>query len=309
MSNQTSRIYKSAYDTLEDNKFYKLAANGELSGDITQLNAGIVTVDDIADIKSLTVLNEVLGLARPQYSLNQACRVVPTDTLELTIDVATKLSAQEKVPELVEPDLKKQGYSTVTFDLWKNAVHVAVGGKASRQARRNVMMMSIEDAAGALANSKNSQITTAIESTSATGAGANWKSTDNPYDDINTGIASIEDTYGFRADTMVAPRAVWSAFFGNSFVKGQLAGQVMPSGNVFSIPGLPGMKGIRDQSLTAASMTILDSRNAVFLAQGPVEAEAYRNSAADYDAWVIRDWMQPKLVQNGAAYKLTALLT
>ncbi len=235
--------------------------------------------------------------------------LVPTDTLEFSVNVASKLAASEKVPDLVESELKKQGYSRVAFDLWKNEVHVAVSDKSRRQSSINVMGLSIEDAAGALAYSKNSQIKTAIESTTRTSAGGDWTGTDNPYDDLTTALNSIEDTYGFMGDTIVAPRLVWSAFFGNSYVKGQLKGEVLPGSRVFPIPGLPGLKGIMDNTLTAASATVLDSKQAVFLAQGPVEAEGYRNSKAGYNAWVIRDWMQPQLVQNDAAYKLTALLS
>jgi hypothetical protein len=50
------------------------------------------------------------------------------------------------VPDLVEAELKKNGYSRVNFDLLPNVVHVAVGGKAARQASHPVLQLSIEDA-------------------------------------------------------------------------------------------------------------------------------------------------------------------
>lgn len=311
MSEQTfSRIFKSALDKQNDHKFYKLPAGlGEVK-DFSRLEASLVGVTDIADIKSSTILNEVLGLARPQYTLTNACRVIPSDSLEFSIDVATKLAASEKVPELVEADLKKNTYSRTAFDLWKNVVHVAVGDKAGKQASHPVLQLSVEDAAGALAKVKNSQIKTILESGSRTSAGGNWLSTSNPYADIDTAIASIETTYEAGiADTLIAPRAVWTAFWSNDYVKGHLAGTALPSSKIFAVPGLPGFTGISDSSVTAAAMVVCDKRQYTFLGQGPVEAEGYRNSAAGYDAWIIRDWMQPKLAVNNAGYVLTALLS
>jgi len=310
MSNQTfSRVYKSAFDQIGDGKAYKLAGFDEIT-DFSRHNAGMVTVNDITDIKSVTVLEEVLGLARPQYTLTNACRVIPTDSLELSVDVATKIIAQEDVPDLVEAELKKQVYNRVNFDLLPNVVHVAVGGKAARQASHPVLQLSTEDGAKALAKSKNSQIKTVLESGTRTGAGGNWKSTDNPYDDIDTAVDSIETTYEAGiANTLVAPRKVWTAFWSNAYVKGSLHGAAFPTAPVFSVPGLPGFTGIMDNAMTAAAMVVCDRSQYCFLAQGPVEAEGYRNAQGNYNAWIIRDWKQPKLAVNDAGYKLTAVLS
>lgn len=303
----STRIYKSAIDQLGDGKAYKVA--GEVS-DYSQFKASMVTVNDVNEIKALTVLEEVLGLARPQYTLTNACRVIPTDTLEFSVDVATKLTAQEDVPDLVEADLGKNSYNRVAFDLLPNVVHVAISGKAQKQSVHNLMGISMEDAAGALAKSKNTQIKTVLESTTRTGAGGNWLSTDNPYADIDTAVDSIEVTYeAGNANTLVAPRKVWTAFWSNPFVKGELHGAAFPTSKVFPVPGLPGFTGIMDGSVTAATMVVCDKNQYAYLAQGPVEAESYRNAKGNYDAWIIRDWKQPKKVVNDAGYKLTAVLS
>jgi hypothetical protein len=78
MSSQQSfsRVYKSAFDQVGDGKAFKIAGFDEIT-DFGRHNAGMVTVNDIADIKSVTVLEEVLGLARPQYVLNNACVSYP----------------------------------------------------------------------------------------------------------------------------------------------------------------------------------------------------------------------------------------
>ena len=184
---------------------------------------------------------------------------------------------------------------------------------AIKQANKHshpVLQLSVEDAAGAIAKVKNSQIKTILEGGTRTSAGGNWKSTSNPYEDIDTAVTAIEETYEAGvANTLVAPRAVWTAFFSNDFVKGSLYGVGMPTGKVFAVPGLPGFTGIMDASVTAAAMVVCDKSQYCFLGQGPVEAEGYRNAAAGFDAWIIRDWMQPKLAVNNAGYVLTALLS
>ena len=307
--NSFSRVYKSAFDKIGDGKAFKLAGFDEIT-DFSRHNAGMVTVNDIADIKSVTVLEEVLGLSRPQAVLTNACRVVPTDSLELSVDVATHITAQEDVPDLVEAHLMKNGYSRVNFDLLPNVVHVAVSGKAARQASHPVLQISIEDGAKALAKSKNTQIKTVLESGTRTGAGANWTGTDNPYDDIDTAIASIEDTYeAGEANTLVAPRKVWTAFWSNAYVKGEAQGVKFPTSKVFPVPGLPGFTGIMDNAITAASMVVCDKSQYVILAQGPIEAEGYRSATGNYNAWIIRDWKQPKLAVNDAGYEITAVLS
>lgn len=303
----STKIFKSAFDQIGDGKAYKIGA--EVS-DYSQHKASLVTVNDVSSIKALTVLEEVLGLARPQYTLTNACRVIPTDTLEFSIDVATKLAAQEDVPDLVEADLTKNQYTRIAFDLLPNVVHVAMSGKAQKQSVHNLMNIAIEDAAAALAKSKNAQIKTVLESTTRTSVGGNWLSTDNPYEDIDTAVDSIEVTYEAGvANTLVAPRKVWTAFWSNPFVKGQLQGAAFPTTRVFSVPGLPGFTGIMDSAMTAETMVVCDRNQYAFLAQGPVEAESYRNAKGNYDAWIIRDWKQCKKVVNDAGYKLTGLLS
>lgn len=63
--------------------------------------AGVIVPEDIADVEAVTILDEVLGLAWPQYRLRGMCRPIRMDTLETRIDVATTLTGEERVPALV----------------------------------------------------------------------------------------------------------------------------------------------------------------------------------------------------------------
>jgi len=76
------------------------------------------------------ILDEVLGAARPLYKLRAICRPVRMDSLTARVDIATGLTGQEKVPPMVEAEIASESYSPVSFDLWKNVVHVVVSDEA-----------------------------------------------------------------------------------------------------------------------------------------------------------------------------------
>jgi len=123
-----------------------------------------------------------------------------------------------------------------------------------------------------------------------------------------TAFGSIEGTYGFDPDTIIAHPYVWMDFFGNDYVKGQLKGEVLPSGKIFDVPGLPGVRGISDWAcLSTAAFVMSASAPALVLGEGPTEAARYRDEKAGYDAYIIRQWLEPKLVQDGALYILTGV--
>jgi hypothetical protein len=46
---------------------------------------------------------------------------------------------------------------------------------------------------------------------------------------------------------------------------------------------------------------------ALVLGEGPTEAAQYRNEPAGYDAYIIRQYLQPKLLIAGAIRKLTGV--
>ncbi len=302
------RVFKSAID----GKFYRYTGNPDQSRRFEA--AGIVTPTSVEDVEAVVIMDEVLGIARPLYNLRQMCRVVGMDTLTHNVDVYTKLEADEKVLPLVETEISDHGRTRVPFNLWKNVVHVAVEDSAGKRSAHNELVLSIEDAAGALSNSENTQIKTIAEAATRTSGGSNWatvtsgRSANNPYKDIMTAIASIRGSYGFKPNLVVGHPYVWMDFFGNDFVKGQLQGEKLPDLDAaFALPGMPGMSGLSDWALTNTLALVLDARQAIILGEGPTAAEKYRNAKAGYDAYIIRQWLEPKIVQQNGMYKLTAV--
>ena len=290
------RIYRSA----SDGKYYKQA-------DSRVFEAQMIAPGDISAIEAVTILDEVLGLARPQYVLRNVCRPVRMDSLTARVDVATALAGKEKVPPLVEAEIVAEAYTDVDFDLWKNVVHVAISDEARKKAAHDILGLHVADAARDLARMENKQIDEALDGATDI-AGADWgDTTKNPYNDIVAVMTTIEGA-GYPVDAIVAHPLVWGDFFGNPFVKGQLQGQVMPGGRVFSVPGLPGVTGYSDFScLNTIAFVLSRAAPALVLGEGPTEAARYRDEKAGYDAYIIRQWLQPKLVLAGAIRELTGV--
>lgn len=270
----------------------------------------LVDVSDISSIEAQVILDEVLGLARPQYRLRQVCREIRMDHLTMRVDIATALTGQEKVPELVEAEISAQSYSTVDFDLWKNVVHVVLSDEAVKKAAHDVLRLHVQDAAKELARMENSQIATELET--ATGVSGNdWgNSSNNPFDDITGVITTIEGN-GYEPDFMALDPYAWSKFITNPNVRDLVhAGiaQVGAAGGQFTLPGYPTIKVVVDNALTNTIAIIGDSKApACVLGVGPTEAAQYRNEKAGYTAYIIRQWLQPELVISGAIRKLTGI--
>ena len=272
--------------------------------------AALPSVSDISAVNIAILLQEIIGLQRPVYNLRNICRVINMNALKATIPIYTKGTATEKVPPLTEASLNPDAWGSVTFALWKNVQHIVVSDELQKIANVDIFGTATRDAAGALAYSENHQIAVALEAATDANTNAeetatvgNWatvtsgRSAYNPYQDIIIAATKIA-TAGFRPTAVAAQPKVWAAFFGNDFVKGQFAGMVMPDftqGGGFPIPGLPGMMGFSDFFMTpATSCYILDQVSGMILGSGPTEAARYRNEAAGYDAYIIRQYLQPQ---------------
>ncbi len=290
------RVWRSA----QTSRYHRQASSGVYE-------AQMITPGDIASIEAVTILDEVLGLARPQYTLRGICRPIRMDALTARIDVATKLAGREKVPPLTEAELSAQDYTPVEFDLWKNVVHVAISDEALKKAAHDVLSLHVADAARDLARMENKQIAEALaEATDVTGA--DWgNSSNNPFDKLVEVISTIEGN-GYPVDWIAAHPLAWGDFLSNPFVRGSLQGVQLPAGRIFQVPGLPGVTGFSDSQLTSTVAYVGSSQApALVIGEGPTEAARYRDEKAGYDAYIIRQWLEPKLVIGDAVRELTGV--
>jgi len=277
--------------------------------------AQIIQPGDISAIEAVTVLDEVLGLARPQYRLRQVCRLVRMDNLRARVPIVTKLTGQEKVPPLVEAEISAEAYSDVDFDLWKNVVHVALSDEAVKQAAQDILALHVADAARDLARMENKQIAVELPSATDQAAGGAWDamtggvSDNDPFDDLLTAFTALEGN-GYPASWAAMHPKVWNAFITNTFVRDLVrAGiaTITAVGGQFTVPGYPTVKVCVDHAATPdTSCYVLSSEApALVLGEGPTEAARYRDEKAGYDAYIIRQWLQPQLVLSDAIREIT----
>ncbi|MBS7658105.1 MAG: hypothetical protein QXL69_01030 [Candidatus Bathyarchaeia archaeon] len=293
--------------------WYSPASGKYYAGEL--LEGQIVDVSDISAIKAQVVLDEVLGLARPQYRLRKVVRVIRMDSLTARIDIATAITGQEKVPELTEAPVNAQAYTAVNFDLWKNVVHVVVSDEARKKAAHDIFRLQVEDAARELARMENKQIAAELESATSI-TGSDWgaisggTSVNNPFTDILNAITQIREK-GYEPDFMALSPYAWSKFITNSFVRDLVhAGlaKITAAGGEFTLPGYPMIDVVVDAALTT-TIAIIGSKKApaCVLGEGPTESAHYRNEVAGYDAFIIRQWLMPKLVVSDAIRKITGV--
>jgi hypothetical protein len=68
------------------------------------------------------------------------------------------------------------------------------------------------------------------------------------------------------------------------------------------------VQGYSDFACLSTSAFVLSrAAPALVLGEGPTEAALYRDEKAGYDAYIIRQWLEPKLVLAGAIRELTGV--
>ena len=284
--------------------------------------AQAITPGDIASIESITILDEILGRARPQYRLRGICRPIRMDSLTARIDVATALTGQEKVPALIEAEIAAESYTAVDFELWKNVVHVVISDEAAKKAAHDLLNLHVDDAARDIARMENKQITEAAEACTEKVPGtvyADWgamttppNSDTNPFTAIRASIEYIEGK-GYEPDFMALHPSIWGKFVTNTYVRDLVHAGIATlgrEGGRFSLPGYPTINVFTDHHLTQTPTGSLgpligDSRApAIVLGEGPIEAARYRDEKAGYDAYIIRQYLEPQLVIDDAIDKI-----
>ena len=297
---------------------YFSGSNPEHDAKGTTWMAGAIMPDDIADIQAVTILDEVYGLARPLYKMRQICRPIRMDKLTARLDIASTLSAHRKVPPMVEADIKSEDYSSVNFDLWKNVTHVVIPDESGMKAAHDIMALNTMDAARALAYAENQDIVDIAE------ADITEKVAGTPYVDWGARTTGVSDTdpmlaiqasiayiagQGYPPDFMSIHPTIWSKFITNTYIRDLVHSgilKVAPTGSTFTLPGWPTIEIIVDWTLTETPTStigpIVGSRAApgLVIGEGPIMAEKYRSPSAGYDAYIIRQWLEPKVILDEA---------
>ena len=281
-----------------------------------RFRAGIVT--DVSTIEAKIVLEDVMGLARVDYNLDPVLFPVRSDKLVFSVDVLGVVTGSEKGAALVEPEFAAGSQARTNFDLWKNQVLIAFEDKAAKSAAHDLLRLYEQDAAREIARMRNSQIAAILIAASHTVAGAgNWNTmTTKPYNDFNayvdihTGLEALYNTYKNKATWIAMHPTQYDTFVRNTFVSSPLYASrlvnIPEAGTSISLPGWPQISIVVDPDITDSEFLIGNQRCGI-LATGPTESVEFRNELKGYTGYIIRQWLEPKLVNQDGIYEVTAI--
>ena len=318
MSTERVRIFRSSVD----HKYRHFIGNPEVK---KQYEAGgIISPQEGGSIDAITVLNEVLGIAKGTYNLRALCRVLPMNNLKETIDIATGSTVQKKVPALTSVDLSALDWDHVDFDLWKNVGKIAIADESQMKQRHPQMQLNIEQLGYDLAAAENEQIAVIAEKCtekvpSATysdwGAVTSGISNTNPLSAITAHINAIEKSVKRPVDVIAMHPSLCDKFVQNTFVRDLIwAGMAKfndtSTGGYFKLPNRPQITVITDLNLTetpdGTHGPILASTTApgIVFGEGPTMAAQYRDEDIGADMYKIMQWLEPKIVRDAALSKI-----
>ncbi|MDR4490806.1 MAG: hypothetical protein R2685_07880 [Candidatus Nitrosocosmicus sp.] len=138
----------------------------------------------------------------------------------------------------------------------------------------------------------------------------NDHSTNNPYTYIALVRKFINHTNYGNMNVAACNSKTLYAILNNTNVKGLNATQGLTGeqGNKFTIPGVPGVTGTIDESLTDGYLYLLDSQRALKRIQGVIRTEQYRIARSGGNGLVYRDWNDVQVRDNNKAKIITTLL-
>lgn len=274
--------------------------------------AQLVTPEDIADIEAVVVLDEVVGLLTAEQRLRKLCSIVRMPELVMRVDVGTLRTGSEKVPPMVEAELKADAYVPVDFELWKNVDHIAFEDSAVKKAHHDIVRLHTQKVARVMGAMENSQISTVLKDLTDQ-TGADWgaksggESVNSPFDDICAAVAAIE-ALGGEPNRIGMHPLVWADFVSNTHVQKSVMAGLAKIGDSMALPMFPRMELVIDAALTNTVCYVID-QNApcVIFGEGPTEAERYRHAPAGFTGYMVRQWMQPKMVLADAGREITGV--
>jgi hypothetical protein len=286
---------------------------------IQMKEAGVVTNTVFSAIDTTTVLNGFRNVNIRDFTIPDVVTNIPTNGLEMQIDVYTRFNISVDVPEGVRAWSKRGGSTTVSFDLTKDVGHISATDEALLKSRQNLWQTHITNVATDFKRAKSAKIADVLETATETNVG-DWDaftsglSDANPVGHVNLRLDAIKGNNG-EVDTIVSHNVGWSAFSSNTFVHGpyQNFGDTQPgiSANARIIPSLAQIAGVKwaiDNELLSTSVIVMDSSSVVCV-NGPTRVGQYRMEAEGIDGYVAREWYQCQIVEAGKIAELTTVTT
>lgn len=278
--------------------------------------AGVIENAAYTTIDTTTVANGLRNVNIRQFTLPEAVENISTNGLEYQIDVFTRFNISINVPEGVAAWSKRGTVSVTSFDLTKDVGHFSATDEAQLKARQNLWQAHLTNVATDFRRAKSAKIAAVLAGHSATNVG-DWDaftsglSDANPLPHIQARQDAILANNG-NPDTIISSNTPWTAFVGNTFVRGaynrQREGQSSNARTV-SIDLLPGVTWYIDNEMSPADSVIVMDKSSTVCVNGPTRVGQYRMEAEGIDGYVAREWYQCQIVESGKGCELTSVTT
>ena len=277
-------------------------------------SAGVGTDADFAAIDVVNVLAEMVATELRTFVLEQALTIIGTPQLNLRVDTYTRFTAEQSVPEGVQPIVKRAAVARVSYDLTKDVSVIGITDEAQLRTVHDLYRQQVDTAVTDFKRLKSNKIATQLGQASATSS-ADWAAFTT---DHNT--TDPRDAIGRRADAIFAnngaPNVIashdkpWRAFASSTYIKGVLQAIPLPDIGMAKIinqvPSMPGFVWYVDNEMTSTTCAIFD-RKAVALLQGPVRTAQYRLEQEGVDGYIYRDWNLPVFLVSNRVNLLTGV--
>ena len=285
---------------------------------LEQESAGAIhTSQDFPLLNNVTVAGQVIINQLTQFPLLDAVNVENTTELIFRRYNGTGFDIESVVGELGTTEPKKMAFSKTEWYTRKSGGEIQW---SDEHEMINYFINPLQLARGQFtigANKiKNNKILKALAQFSTT-AGANLTlytgehSTNNPYTTFATVRKLINYTNFGNLDTGVMNSATLFGILSNTYVKGGVdntQGLTSENGARVTIPGLPGIGFIIDESVTDGNVYLFDRNQALTRIQGPVRTEQYRLAREGGSGLVYRDWNDVQIRDLTKARTVTGLI-
>lgn len=279
--------------------------------------AAIHTSQDFPLLNNVTIAGQVIVNQLTQFPLLDAVNVENTTDLIFRRYNGTGFDIEAVVGELGTTEPKKMSFSTQEWYTRKSGGEIQW---SDEHEMINYFINPLQLARGQFsigANKvKNNKILKAFALFGTT-SGANVTtytgehSTNNPYNYFATVRKLINYTNFGTVNQGVMNSSTLFGILGNTYIKGGIdntQGLVGENGSRATIPGIPGISFIIDESVADGNVYLFDRDQALTRIQGPIRTEQYRLAREGGSGLVYRDWNDVQVRDLTKARTITGLI-
>jgi hypothetical protein len=278
--------------------------------------AAIHTSQDFPMINNITVAGQVIINQLTTFPVLDAVNVENTTDLIFRRYTGTGFDIEAVVGELGTTEPKKMAFAKQEWYTRKSGGEIQWSDEHEMQ---NYFFSPLQLARGQFAiganKIKNNKILKAFALFTTVSGGnvttyTGEHNTNNPFNYFAAIRKTINYTNFGNVDTGVLNSNTLAGILSNTYVKGvQTPVTMTPENNAkVSIPGIPGISFIIDESVTDGNVYLFDRSMALLRIQGPIRTEQYRLAREGGSGLVYRDWNDVQVRDLTKARTLTGII-